>query len=55
MPNIMPIRPPEELRKSIKDEANRLGISANALVLQILWSWAEKKDGKRGVVRKEVK
>lgn len=35
------IRIPEELYEVIKKESERKGISVNALLLNILWRWAE--------------
>jgi predicted HicB family RNase H-like nuclease len=43
------IRAPEELKAEITNEAKRIGISANALVLQILDEWRMKKAEKPGV------
>lgn len=37
------IRCPEELKKILQQESKRVGISMNALVLQILWDWVEEK------------
>lgn len=36
------IRIPEELYEVIKKESERKGISVNALLLNILWRWAER-------------
>ena len=35
------IRPPEALKENLKREARRMGITLNAIVLQILWEWVE--------------
>lgn len=37
-------RIPEELLNSLKYESERIGVSVNALILQILWEWVEKKE-----------
>lgn len=34
-------RIPEQLLNQLKDRANFLGVSVNALILQILWEWAD--------------
>ena len=36
------LRLPSELMKKLQEEANDLGISLNALILQVLWEWADK-------------
>lgn len=36
------IRTPEILKNFMQNEAKKIGITLNALVLQILWSWARK-------------
>lgn len=41
-------RMPEKLLNNLKCESERLGVSVNALILQILWEWAEKDDKKAG-------
>lgn len=43
---ICTIRTPNELRETIKAKAKDKGISMNALVLQILWEWARKEEGR---------
>ena len=35
------IRPPEVLKEKLKYEARRMGITLNAIILQILWEWIE--------------
>ncbi len=35
-------RLPEKLLNSLKNEAFKKGVSLNALILQVLWEWAEK-------------
>lgn len=42
MANIMTVRAPEDLKKILKDIAQKKGMPRNSLVLQILWEWAEK-------------
>lgn len=32
-------RIPDELFKQLKENADKLGVSVNALILQILWDW----------------
>ena len=36
------LRMPTELKKRLEQRSAELGVSVNALVLQILWDWAEK-------------
>lgn len=36
------LRLPKELRELLKERAARMGISLNALMLQVLWQYAEK-------------
>lgn len=42
MASIMTVRPPDVLRQQLKRSASERGISLNALILQILWEWAQK-------------
>lgn len=35
------IRTPEELKKLLQEKAKKLGITLNALILQILWEWVK--------------
>lgn len=42
MGNLMSIRPPEEIRRALKDYAKRKGYTVNQLVTQILWEWVNK-------------
>lgn len=37
-------RLPERLLKQLKQEANKIGVSTNALILQILWDYVKKND-----------
>ena len=39
----MLVRPPEDLKDRLQIEAQRMGLTLNALVLQILWDWAKSK------------
>ena len=39
------IRAPEELKQALKEKSMKMGITLNALILQILWEWIEKKAG----------
>lgn len=36
---IMTIRPPDKMRKTLKEIARGRGLTLNALILQILWDW----------------
>ena len=36
------LRLPNNLIEKLKNQANRQGISINALILNILWEWVEK-------------
>ena len=36
------LRLPNNLIEDLKNQANRQGISINALILNILWEWVEK-------------
>ena len=38
------LRMPQEIFQSIGSEASLRGIPLNALILQILWEWLERKD-----------
>lgn len=35
------LRAPQELKEQLKRESMRIGISLNALILQILWEWVK--------------
>jgi predicted HicB family RNase H-like nuclease len=37
------LRITKNLMESIEKEANKQGVSRNALILQILWDWSERK------------
>lgn len=41
---IMTVRAPDKLQKLLKEKANEQGQTRNALILQILWRWAEEKE-----------
>lgn len=38
------LRLTEELKEQLDKSRKRMGISLNALVVQILWNWAERQD-----------
>lgn len=38
---IMTVRAPDKLQKLLKEKASEQGQTRNALILQILWNWAE--------------
>lgn len=38
------IRMPLKLKETLRKQAREIGISLNALVLQILWSWSMEKN-----------
>ena len=38
------LRLPKELFLYVQDEADRTGVSINALILNVLWEWLEKKE-----------
>ncbi len=40
-------RIPEQLLTHLKEEANKIGVSLNALILQILWEWYEREEGRK--------
>lgn len=42
MQKIMTVRPPDDLAEMLSAAAKRLGMTRNALILQILWDWAKK-------------
>ncbi len=42
MPKVMTIRPPESLRKILKNYCEKKGYTVNQIVLQILWEWVDK-------------
>lgn len=44
MANIMTVRATDELRENLKDQARERGLTRNALILQILWEWVERKE-----------
>lgn len=41
----MLIRPPDDLKEVLQKEARRIGITLNALSIQILRDWADRKNG----------
>lgn len=44
MASIMTIRAPDELQRTLKEYAKQFGYPRNALVLQILQEWVNKKE-----------
>jgi len=42
MADIMTVRAPDELQKILNEQSNLLGLTRNALILQILWEWVKK-------------
>lgn len=44
---IMTVRAPDKLQKTLKKKAEEQGQTRNALILQILWEWLEKEEEKR--------
>lgn len=42
------IRAPKEIKTFLQCEAKRIGITLNALVLQILWEWIKKRKTEAG-------
>lgn len=43
----MTVRAPEELRRTMAERANRLGVPRNALVVQILWDWVGREGSRK--------
>ena len=42
MESIMTVRAPAELQSILTSQAKNFGLARNALILQILWDWAER-------------
>ncbi len=42
MASIMTVRAPTDLQEILSLQAKNLGLARNALILQILWDWAER-------------
>lgn len=42
MARIMTVRPPDELFEKLSAWSKELGMTRNALILQILWDWVKK-------------
>lgn len=40
--NRFTLRLPRQLFEKVKAEADQIGVSCNALILQILWDWVKK-------------
>ncbi len=43
------LRLPEELLSMLQRKADAIGVSNNALILQILWEWAKETEGGRKI------
>ena len=43
------LRLPNNLIECLRKEANKQGVSINALILNILWEWVEKNSKNKGV------
>lgn len=43
MADIMTVRAPDNLQTILKELATEQGLTRNALILQILWEWVERK------------
>nr|DAQ72952.1 MAG TPA: hypothetical protein [Bacteriophage sp.] len=41
------LRIPSELFNQLQNKSNFIGVSLNALILQILWDWAKQTDNER--------
>lgn len=48
MSSIMTVRAPEELQSELKQIAAKRGFTRNALILQILQEWLERKQKEKG-------
>lgn len=46
MGKTMTVRPPAELKVKLHDKAERMGITVNALVLQIIWQYFDEEEDK---------
>lgn len=44
---IMTVRAPDKLQKLLKEKTSEQGQTRNALILQILWNWAERNEHQR--------
>jgi predicted HicB family RNase H-like nuclease len=42
MTNQMLLRPPEELKRELKNIAEKRGLTLNSLAIQIFWEWVNK-------------
>ena len=47
MTGIMTVRAPDVLQEFLKDKAREQGLTRNALILQILWEWADNNEEPR--------
>lgn len=41
------LRAPRELKEFLKERSIKIGVSLNALILQILWAWVKEEENKR--------
>lgn len=57
MANVMTVRVPDELQNLLKKSASEHGLTRNALVLHILWEWADKNGSREKInnVERSVK
>lgn len=44
MISIMSVRAPDVLQNKLKKSAEKQGLTRNALILQILWSWVKENE-----------
>jgi len=44
--NRFTLRLPRQLFEKLKAEADKIGVSCNALILQILWDWSKEPENK---------
>lgn len=49
------IRAPQALKDFLKEKAESMGITLNALILQILWEWVENKKNNNKPAGEEVR
>lgn len=54
MKNIMTVRAQDGLREALSRRAKELGITRNALILQILWDWADRNLNNQEETRNET-
>ena len=39
------LRAPKKLKDALQGKSKQLGVSMNALILQILWDWSKEQEG----------